>query len=121
MRPAMYGGADTAPAEKFESGDGATPSCKDQSEIPLISTGGVRYTVPKTVCIDRMEDLLTVRFRVGAVYKNSFISVYLNDEQILHRKKPIMAPGEMEQIILQKTQLEAVKNLKTITIRITDC
>ena len=81
----------------------------------------MRYTVPKTVCIDRMEDLLTVRFRVGAVYKNSFISVYLNDEQILHRKKPIMAPGEMEQIILQKTQLEAVKNLKTITIRITDC
>lgn len=115
------GGADTAPAEKFESGDSATPSCKDQSEIPLIPTGGVRYTVPKTVCIDRMEDLLTVRFRVGAVYKNSFISVYLNDEQILHRKKPIMAPGEMEQIILQKTQLEAVKNLKTITIRITDC
>ena len=89
--------------------------------IPLIPTDGVRYTVPKTVCIDRIEEKLTIRFRVGAVYKNSFISVYLNNERILHRKKPIMAPGEMEQIILQRAQLEAIENLKTITVKITDC
>lgn len=90
-------------------------------EIPLIPTDGVRYTVPKIVRVDRMEEKLTVRFRVGAVYKNCFVSVYLNDERILHRRKPIMAPGEMEQIILQKKQLEAIGNLETITIRITDC
>lgn len=106
----------TAPAVAKSTAD--TSSAEN---IPLIPMDGVRYTVPKTVCVDRMEDLLTVRFRVGAVCKNAFISVYLNDEQILHRKRPIMAPGEMEQIILQKKQLEAVENLKTITIRITDC
>lgn len=99
----------------------STAGTSSAENIPLISMDGVRYTVPKTVCVDRMEDLLTVRFRVGAVYKNAFISVFLNDKQILHRKKPIMAPGEMEQIILQKKQLKAVENLKTITIRITDC
>ena len=45
-----------------------------------------------------MDDLLTVRFRVGAVYKNSFVSVYLDDERIHHAKKRILAPGEMEQV-----------------------
>lgn len=86
--------------------------------IPLIASGGVRYTVPKKICVDRMEEKLTVRFRVGAVYKNCFLSVYLNDTRILHRKKPVVAPGEMEQVILQKSQLKAVDDLKTITVKI---
>lgn len=92
--------------------------CDAGPEIPLIPADGVRYTVPKKLCTDRMAEKLTVRFRVGAVYKNCFISVYLNDRQILHRKKPIMAPGEMEQITLQKEQLKAVDDLKTITVKI---
>lgn len=93
-------------------------SRKTRKETPLISTGGVRYTVPKTLCVDRMEEKLTVRFRVGAVYKNCYLSVYLNDTQILHRKKPVMAPGEMEQVILQREKLEAMADLETITIKI---
>ena len=65
-----------------------------------------------------MEDILTVRFRVGAVFKDSFISVYLNDERVQHRKKNVMAPGEMEQVILKKDQLAAYPNLETITVKI---
>ena len=34
-------------------------------EIPIIATDGVRYTVPKTIHVNRMEDELVVRFRVG--------------------------------------------------------
>lgn len=96
----------------------ATKGISPHKDIPLIPTDGVRYTVPKTICVDRMEEKLTVRFRVGSIYKNCFISVYLNDNQVLHRKKQIMAPGEMEQIILQKEQLEAVENLEKIIIKI---
>lgn len=88
------------------------------NEIPIQAIEGARYTVPRKICIDKMEDLLTVRFRVGAVFKDSFISVYLNDERILHRKKSVMAPGEMEQFILKKEQLQNMKNLKTITVKI---
>ena len=65
-----------------------------------------------------MDDLLTVRFRVGAVFKNAFVSVYYDDERIQHQKKRIMAPGEMEQIILQKKKLVDYPDLKTITIKI---
>jgi NADPH-dependent 2,4-dienoyl-CoA reductase/sulfur reductase-like enzyme len=88
------------------------------SDIPLLAESGVRYTVPCTVNTGRMDDLLTVRFRVGAVYKKAYVSVYLNDERVLHRQKKIMAPGEMEQVILQKKQLLAVPDLKTITVKI---
>ena len=38
-------------------------------EIPIVATDGVRYTVPKTLHVANMDDELTVRFRVGGVYK----------------------------------------------------
>ena len=95
--------------------------CKDEkegSDIKLVATQGARYTVPCTVNVSRMDDNLTVRFRVGAVYKDSFVSVYFDDERVQHRKKRIMAPGEMESIILQKKKLAEYPDLKTITIKI---
>ncbi|MBQ6409184.1 MAG: FAD-dependent oxidoreductase [Butyrivibrio sp.] len=95
--------------------------CRDASSenvIELFATQGARYTVPSTVNIDRMDDLLTVRFRVGDVYKNSFVSVYFDDERVMHNQKRIIAPGEMEQIILRKSQLAEHAGLKKITIKI---
>jgi NADPH-dependent 2,4-dienoyl-CoA reductase/sulfur reductase-like enzyme len=86
--------------------------------IEIKATDGARYTVPTTINIANMDDLLTVRFRVGAVFKNAFVSVYYDDERIQHQKKRIMAPGEMEQIILQKKKLVDYPDLKTITIKI---
>ena len=65
-----------------------------------------------------MEDELIVRFRVGAVYTNCYISAYLNDERIIHRKRPIMAPGEMEEVKLKKTMLQEYANLNDITSKI---
>ena len=91
----------------------------DEGEsVKLIATDGARYTVPSTVNINRMDDLLTVRFRVGNVYKNAYMNVYFNDELVIHKKKRIFAPGEMEQFILQKEKLAAYPNLKTITVKI---
>ena len=86
--------------------------------IELCATDGARYTVPSTINKDRMDDLLTVRFRVGDVYKNSFVSVYFDDERVMHNEKRILAPGEMEQIILQKKKLDEYPNLKKITVKI---
>ncbi len=86
--------------------------------VPIVPANGVRYTVPKTIHISRMPEQLTVRFRVGAVYKNCCTSVYLNDERIMHRKKQIMAPGEMEQIQLSRKTLETFSGLDHITVKI---
>lgn len=87
-------------------------------EIELSAVDGVRYTVPCTIHPDRMEDTQIVRFRVGNVYKNCYIGVYFDDEQVMHRKRPVMAPGEMEEIKLQKEKLMLHPGLKKITIKV---
>ena len=87
-------------------------------EIEIVATEGARYTVPSTIDLGRMDDKLTVRFRVGAVYKDSYVSVYFDDERVMHNKKRIMAPGEMEQVILLKSKLEEKPSLKKITVKI---
>lgn len=86
--------------------------------VEIFPTDGVRYTVPKYVRPSEMKDSLTVRFRVGDVYKNCAIVTYFNDTVISKRKRPVMAPGEMEQIILEKEKLDNFPDLQKITIRI---
>ena len=93
-------------------------TAKAENIIEIKATDGARYTVPSTIDLSKMDDRLTVRFRVGAVFKDSYISVYFNDERIMHRKKQVMAPGEMEQVILQKKKLADFDGLKTITVKI---
>lgn len=87
-------------------------------KIKLRPLAGVRYTVPETINPMRMDEKLTVRFRVGKVYQNCYISVYFDEERVLHRKRQIVAPGEMEEIKLSKEELLKYPNLDTITIKI---
>lgn len=87
-------------------------------DIPLNPVEGVRYTVPVTINPARMDGSLTVRFRVGGVYKNCYVSAYFDDERVVHRKRQIVAPGEMEEIRLTKEQLLKHPDLQTITVKI---
>lgn len=87
-------------------------------EIKMNPVEGVRYTVPGTINVDRMDENLTVRFRVGGVYKNCYISAYFDDERVIHRKRPVVAPGEMEEIKLTKEQLLKYPDLQTIIVKI---
>lgn len=86
--------------------------------IVLKAVSGVRYTVPSTIRAARMNEELTVRFRVGDVYRGCFVSVYFDDERAIRRKRPVMAPGEMEEIKLTKEQLLKYPGLKTITFMV---
>ena len=90
----------------------------DAKTVEIFPTDGVRYTVPKFIRPQEMDDTLTVRFRVGAVYKNCAIATYYDDELISKRKRPVMAPGEMEQVVLDKKKLSSYPDLTKITIRI---
>lgn len=93
-------------------------SAKNTKVIEILPVDGVRYTVPKYIRPTEMDDTLTVRFRVGAVYKNCSIATYFDDELISKRKRPVMAPGEMEQVILDKKKLGEYPDLSKITIKI---
>lgn len=91
---------------------------KKIQEIPIETQGGIRYSVPQLIRPELMEEKLTVRFRVGAVYRDVYISVYLGEKRIIHKKKRKMAPGEMEQVILKKSDLTAVGELDKIIMKI---
>lgn len=95
--------------------DGEITSAK---QIEILPVDGVRYTVPKYIRPEVMDDTLTVRFRVGQVYKGCAIATYFGDELISKRKRPVMAPGEMEQVVLKKSQLAEYPDIENITIKI---
>ena len=96
---------------------------ESESAIPILAKTGVRYTVPQTIRLSHMEDSLTVRFRVADVYRNCQIGIYLNDRPLRSIRRPRLAPGEMEQVILRKEELLSVENqtgtpLSSITIAV---
>ena len=97
---------------------GNTDTESGEKVIPIIPTSGVRYTVPANIRVEKMEEQLKVRFRVGAVYSKCYVSVYLDEERIIHRRRPVMAPGEMEEILLKKQQLQDHEGLAQITVKI---
>ena len=88
------------------------------SIVTLLPAQGVRYTVPETIRLCHMPDKLTVRFRSDKVYKSCYINVYFEEERILHRKRSIVTPGEMEEVVLTKEQLLKYPDLKTITLMV---
>lgn len=91
---------------------------RDGKVITLAGESGVRYTVPSSIHLDSMEDVLTVRFRVGNVFKDKYISVYYDDERVAHTKKRVLAPGEMENVKIKKEALMKYPDLSKITIKV---
>ena len=79
---------------------------KETRGVPVVATDGVRYTVPSFIDPQLMEEKLTVRFRVANEYRDRYVSVYFDDERVQHRKKRVMAPGEMEQVVLKRSEEE---------------
>jgi len=86
-------------------------------KVTLKGENGVRYTVPQTIDVENMRDSVVVRFRVADIYNNRSIAVYYDGEKVSSRKKKVMAPGEMEQVILKKDSFKDYPELKEIVIR----
>ncbi|MGN8922085.1 NAD(P)/FAD-dependent oxidoreductase [Lachnospiraceae bacterium HCP28S3_F9] len=89
---------------------------REEQAIKIEPQDGVRYTVPATIEPKRMRDKVKIRFRVGNVYRNCYISVYLGEKRIIHRKKQIVTPGEMEEVIIEKAKLEECCNIDKIIV-----
>lgn len=76
-----------------------------EHEVPIQTGGLIRYTVPFKVDPARMDDEQIVRFRVGNILRGGFVDVTIDGERRIHKKRMIMAPGEMESIVLKKEWL----------------
>ena len=84
--------------------------------VQLTAENGVRYTVPQTLDTENMNDQVVVRFRVADVYQNRSICVYYDDQKISSVRKKVLAPGEMEQVVLKKDSFKDYPDLKNIRI-----
>lgn len=84
--------------------------------LPVLCRNGVRYTVPSTVRPACVGDKLTLRFRVDNVYQNKKIAVYLGGACIFTRRRPVLAPGEMETLQLKGDLLRQDPAAGSITV-----
>ena len=74
--------------------------------VTLKAENGVRYTVPSVIHPDFMEDKLVVRFRVGAVRKNCASAAYAEGKMIASKRRLIVTPGEMEELVITRKAIE---------------
>lgn len=95
-----------------------TNQCGDCKEIRIKTGEGIRYTVPNHIRPSYVEDKVTVRFRVDQPYKEAYLCVYFDGVLMERKRKRNLAPGEMEQIIVRKKELEQYQELKQITFRV---
>ncbi|MBQ2694713.1 MAG: FAD-dependent oxidoreductase, partial [Clostridia bacterium] len=96
--------------ESQTAGEGAAKYVLGKTEEPeYIATkgvNGVRYIVPQKVNIKNDGDV-KLYFRVGQVYKNAKIVAKYNGEEIISRKRPRLAPGEMENVVIKNDMLKS--------------
>ncbi len=85
-------------------------------KIELGAGDGISYTLPQYLNYENMDDNVIIKFRVNNVYPSRTIAVYADDEQIISRKKRVLAPGEMELLNLKKADLH--EGTKTVTIQL---
>ena len=106
-----------------ESAAAYVRECREASEetadrIPVGFSGGIRYTVPSFVDSAKVRRWIKFRFRVGDVMTNRRVALSIDGESVLTRKRRVMAPGEMEELVLTKKVLDSQPDMKSLEIRI---
>ena len=95
--------------ESQTAGEGAARYVLGKTEeaeyVTTKGVNGVRYIVPQKVNIKNDGDV-KLYFRVGQVYKNAKTVVKYNGEEIISKKRPRLAPGEMESVIIKNDMLK---------------
>lgn len=92
---------------------------KKQSGTLINTKGinGVRYIVPQKVNIEG-DKPVKLYFRVGKVYKGARVVVSCDGNVLSSKKKPKLAPGEMENVTITAEMLKNMNQNSTITIAV---
>jgi hypothetical protein len=88
--------------------------------LPVRALNGVRYTVPHEIRPAYIDDYVSVRFRSDNIYRDKTLAVYFDDACVHKIKKRILAPGEMETLILPAALFSQYPDTNEITIRLED-
>lgn len=88
---------------------------KGRAKIPVETKGAIRYSVPSKVN-ERIEDDLTLRFRVSEVMRDRVVKVEINGKEAYRGRRRIMAPGEMETVRIKGEKLKEMGRIETIRV-----
>ena len=83
---------------------------KQSEKVKVKVKNGVRYCVPQYVDKNPDEDV-RFRFRTDNIYRDKYLTLKVNDKTLSHIRKKIMAPGEMEQLVLKQMN-EEIQNIE---------
>ncbi len=110
--------------EAARAGENAAEFLKGEksgaSYTPIGVAGGVRYTVPQKIDVAHMADKVTLRFRVGEVFRGKCVALYYDGRLVKKQKKRVMAPGEMEELVITKESFKDAGNVEKITVAVED-
>ena len=86
--------------------------------VRVAAGNGVRYTVPQFIGPDRMAEAAVVRFRVTDVYRDVCVRLSLDGRELARRKKRVLAPGEMEQMTVTRSDLAEARADSVLTVEL---
>lgn len=92
---------------------GATP-CNEK--LTIRCTNGVRYCVPTVLNKDQVYANQSFKMRVANVFKKVELAVFADGVKVYGRKRPVVAPGEMENVVLTAEQMKTLKNASDVEI-----
>lgn len=99
---------DNVSEEAFVAGRSAAGFARGElsggDTVNVLPSQGVRYALPQR--IHKGEGKVKIYFRVDRVYKGRTVLVTSNDEVLKRKKTLVMAPGEMQNIEIDKSLIK---------------
>ncbi|MBZ4665658.1 FAD-dependent oxidoreductase [Mahella sp.] len=91
---------------------------ESKAGIKVKAGPGVRYIVPNAINLTRVDDAVTLYFRVDNVYEGAVLRVSTDKSILFNIKKKIMVPGEMQHIKLKKSFLGKQGDISDIVVEV---
>jgi len=89
---------------------------KKYAKVQIETDGKVRYVVPEVILKNENYEPLSLRLRVGNVYKKVRLEVMCDDEVISSSVKQVLTPGEMQTINLKEDEVKKLKCANKIKV-----
>ena len=106
---------DNVSEEAFVAGTSAAKFAKGElalaETVSVLPSGGVRYALPQKV--HQGEGKVKIYFRVDKVYRGRTVVVQCGGEVIKKKKTLVMAPGEMQNVEVDKTLIKGDLSIYT--------
>ena len=91
---------------------------KEYEKVEIKTDGKVRYVVPELLLKNNDYEPISLKLRVGNVFKNVKLEVVADDKVLVSRPKRVLTPGEMQSIDLKSEEVKALKEAKKIMVRV---